>query len=70
MSNNSDKKSEFVFGKENYQIMLIGLVVLVIGFALMAGTEDIMSFTKITIAPIVVVIGFAIQFYAILKKNK
>ncbi len=69
MSNPSDKKSEFVFGKANYQIMLVGLVVLVIGFALMAGTEDIMSFTKITLAPIVVIIGFGIQFYAILKKN-
>lgn len=60
--------SKFVFGKVNYQLMLIGLVVIIIGYALMSGTEDIMSSTKITVAPIVVLIGFAIEFVAILKK--
>lgn len=62
--------AQFVFGKENYRIMIIGIVVIVIGFALMAGTDDIMSFTKITIAPIVVLVGFGLQFLAILKKAK
>ncbi len=38
------------------------------GFVLMAGTTDIYSTTKIVIAPIVVLAGFALGFYAILKK--
>ncbi len=66
----SATKMQFVFGKENYRIMILGIVVIVIGFALMAGTEDIMSFRKITVAPIVVLAGFGIQFWAILKKTK
>ncbi|SMO33863.1 DUF3098 domain-containing protein [Solitalea koreensis] len=63
------KSANFVFGKDNYRIMLIGVAVIILGFALMTGTTDIMSFRKITLAPIVVLIGFAIEFYAILKKT-
>ena len=64
------EKASFVFGKENYRLMIIGLVVIIIGFALMSGTEDIMSFNKITLAPILVLLGFGIEFAAILKKTK
>lgn len=66
----ANERASFVFGKENYRLMIIGLIVIVIGFALMSGTEDIMSTTKITIAPILVLAGFGIEFYAILKKTK
>ena len=59
-----------VFGKINYQLMIASIIVLIIGFFLMSGTTDIYSFTKITIAPIVVVAGFALGFVAILKKPK
>jgi hypothetical protein len=65
----ASKSANFVFGKDNYRIMLIGIAVIVLGFVLMSGTSDIMSFRKITLAPIVVLIGFAIEFYAILKKT-
>lgn len=58
----------FVFDKQNYMWMLIGLAVIVLGFALMYGKEDIYDFRKITLAPIVVLVGFAIEVYAILKK--
>jgi len=60
----------FVFNKDNYMLMLIGVVVLIIGFFLMAGKEDIFSTTKLTVAPIVVVIGFVIEFFAIMRKPK
>lgn len=59
-----------VFGKINYQLMIASIVLLIIGFFLMSGTTDIYSFTKITIAPIVVCAGFALGFVAILKKPK
>jgi len=60
----------FVFKKINYQLLLASIAVVAIGFILMMGVEDIYSFTKITIAPLVVLIGFAIGFVAILYKPK
>lgn len=69
-----------LFGKENYKWMLIGLVVLALGFILMAGgkSEDptkfnpneVYSFTRITLAPALLIIGFIIEMYAIMKKSK
>jgi hypothetical protein len=60
----------FAFGKENYMLMAAGIVVIVIGFMLMSGKEDIFSSTKLTVAPIVVVIGFVIEIVAIMRKSK
>lgn len=61
---------EFVFKKQNYIIMLAGLLVIIIGFTLMYGKEDIYDFRKITLAPIVVLTGFVIEVFAILYKPK
>ena len=66
----SQPKSGFVFEKINYQLFIASIIVVIIGFILMAGTEDIYSFTKITLAPLVVVLGFALGFVAILYKPK
>jgi len=69
-----------LFGKENYMWMLIGAVVLAIGFFLMAGgksadpnvfnEKEIYSTTRITIAPILIIAGFVIEIFAIMKKPK
>ena len=67
-STTQTKQVQFVFGKENYRWMLISIGVLVLGFILMTGKTDIYDFRKIVLAPLVVLIGFAIGFYAILKK--
>ena len=66
----SKENHTFAFNKENYTLMLAGVIVLIIGFSLMAGKEDIFSTTKLTISPIVVVIGFIIEFFAIMRKPK
>ncbi|HOE04273.1 MAG TPA: DUF3098 domain-containing protein [Bacteroidales bacterium] len=67
----------FVLAKQNYIILLIGFLVIVTGFVLMAGggTDDpavfsdkIFSFRRITLAPILVIIGFAIEIFAIMKR--
>ncbi|MCX6186308.1 MAG: DUF3098 domain-containing protein, partial [Bacteroidetes bacterium] len=60
----------FVFGKENYQLMILGFVVIIIGFMLMYGTTDIFDFRKLTLAPIVVLAGFVIEIFAIMRKPK
>ena len=70
----------FLFDKSNYMWMIGGVVLILIGFMLMAGGkspdphkfnyEEIYSFRRITLAPIVMLIGFAIEIYAIMKKPK
>jgi len=71
--------NDFAFGKENYMWMLIGIACIFVGFLLMSGggskdpnvfNPDIFSFRRITLAPVVVLIGFIIEIYAILKKTK
>lgn len=59
----------FVFGKSNYRLLLISIAVVVLGFILMIGESDIYDFRKIVLAPIVVLVGFVIGFFAILKKR-
>ncbi len=58
----------FVFAKGNYRLMILSIVVVVLGFIIMAGDTDIYSSSKIIVAPIVVLTGFVIGFIAILKK--
>jgi hypothetical protein len=58
----------FVFDKSNYRWLIISIAVVAFGFILMSGTTDIYSTTKIVIAPVVVLAGFALGFFAIFKK--
>lgn len=68
-------KEEFLFGKKNYKWMLIGLALVALGFILMVGggsddpeifNETIYNFRRIRLAPTLVLVGFAIEVYAIL----
>lgn len=83
--NITSTKNTFYFGRQNFILMLIGLVVTVLGFILMMGdgantrpdgnfdpnyfNEDIFSVVRIRIAPLLVVIGFVVQIFAILKRK-
>lgn len=76
---NQNSQSEFLFGKKNYIIMLIGIVFIAVGFILMAGggsddpnifNEEIYNFQRIRLAPTLVLIGLAIEIYAIMAKPK
>jgi len=57
-----------IFDKGNYKLLIISVAVVAFGFILMSGTTDIYSTTKIVIAPLVVLGGFALGFFAIFKK--
>ena len=70
ISNSVKKNTGFVFQKVNYQLFVVSIIVVIIGFLLMMGTEDIYSFTKITLSPLIIVLGFALGFVAILYKPK
>lgn len=64
-----DEKSEMVFTKKNYQLLLISIAIVVVGFILMIGTTgDIYDTRRTLIAPMVVLFGFSFGIYAILKK--
>ena len=82
-----EDKPVFLFGKKNYKFMAIGIAVILLGFLLMTGpdantrpdgnfhsnywNEHIYSWRRVRLAPFVILLGFAIEIYAImLNPNK
>jgi F0F1-type ATP synthase assembly protein I len=63
-----DVNNELVFTKKNYQLLLISIAIVVLGFVLMSGTTDIYDTRKTLVAPVVVLLGFGFGVYAVLKK--
>ena len=80
MNINKKETSPYLFDKQNYIIMIIGLIMIGVGFILMSGgksddpnifnPEEVYSVRRITVAPIVVLLGFLIEIYAIFHKSK
>jgi len=75
----SEEGAQFAFHKQNYILVIIGLVVLAIGFLLMigGGTNDpnefsdaLFNFQRLTLAPILLLIGYIIEMFAILWRPK
>lgn len=74
------KNNLFAFNKDNYKFLFIGLALNVLGFILMigGGTEDpnqfneneLFSPVRITVAPILIILGYVVMLYAIMKKSK
>ncbi len=72
--------SESLFGKENYTWMLAGIIVIALGMLVMSGgknadptifdQKEVYSTTRITIAPLLILAGLAIEVFAIFKKPK
>lgn len=76
-----EKEANMAFTKRNYILVLIGLAVIIVGFVLMSGGgspdpanvftgDELFSFRRITLAPIVVIGGFVFIGYAIMKRPK
>lgn len=71
-------KKDFAFGKTNFILLAVGMIIVIIGFILMSGggstTEaynpDIFSVRRVKIAPVVCFIGFVSIIYAIIRKPK
>jgi hypothetical protein len=79
MKKEINQEQEFLFGKKNYIIMLIGIVFITVGFIFMSGggsdnpevfNEEIYNWQRIRLAPTLVIIGFAREIYAILADPK
>ncbi len=70
----------FAFGKKNYIILAVGLLLLVIGYLLMSGgaatsaeefnAEELFSARRITLAPMVVLLGYVVVGVAIMYREK
>ena len=73
------EKKKLLFGKRNYRLMILGLVFITLGFVLMSGggsddpnvfNDEIYNFRRIRLAPFLVVFGFVIEAYAIMRNPK
>jgi hypothetical protein len=72
------QKAQTLFTKENYKWMLIGFVIIIVGLLCMIGgksddpnqfhANEVYSFRRITLAPIIILAGFAVEIYAIFRK--
>lgn len=69
----------FAFKKKNFMLLIIGLAFIMSGFILMSGgksenpevfSTEIFSFQRITLATILVIIGFIIEIFAIMHKSR
>lgn len=74
-----DVKPQFVFEKKNYIIFFVGIALMALGYLLMSGggsddpnvfNEEMFNFRRITLAPIIIIIGIALEFVAIFYKSK
>lgn len=70
---------QFAFQKKNYTLLLIGMALLVVGYVLMSGggsadpnvfSEEIFSFRRITLSPIVILSGYVVVGMAIMHRPK
>lgn len=74
------EKLHFAFEKRNYQLLLIGLGILLVGYLLMIGGgsadpnvfngDELFSFRRITLSPTVILIGYVFIGYAVMYKSK
>ena len=67
-----ENRNNFAFGRKNYLIMFVGIVIIAIGFFIMTLDKEQygLGFMGITLGPLVVLLGFAIEFFAIFYKDK
>lgn len=79
MNSNNEKKEQMILPAKNLKVMLIGVAIIIVGFLLMTGggsndptvfNAEMFSFRRITLAPIVVLAGFVVIAFSIMKKFK
>ncbi|MFK5856401.1 MAG: DUF3098 domain-containing protein [Bacteroidota bacterium] len=72
-------KLVFAFNKTNYVILIAGLLILILGFLLMAGggsddpevfSDAMFGFRRLTLAPILILIGYIVEIVAIMYRPK
>jgi hypothetical protein len=64
-----ENRNKMAFGRQNYILMLAGIAVLILGFVIMSMDKEAFGFGALglTVGPVIVMIGFIIEFFAILR---
>ena len=79
MVKKDEKQPEFAIAKDSYKYLAIGFAIIVLGFLLMIGGRsdnpnvfnyEMFSFRRITLAPVIVMIGFIFEIWVIMRKPK
>jgi hypothetical protein len=67
-----ENRNKMAFGRQNYILMLAGIAVLILGFIIMSMDKEPFGFgvLGLTIGPVIVMIGFVIEFFAILRNPR
>lgn len=71
-------RQKFAFDKTNFILLIVGVVIIIVGFLLMSGSgssetqfnPDIFSVRRVKIAPVVSFIGFVFMIYAVIRRPK
>ena len=76
---NMEEKTKMVLGRKNYMFIIIGCIVVLLGFVLMSGggsedpnvfnEDELFSFRRITLAPFLVMSGYGLVLFGIMKKQ-
>lgn len=76
----SEKEKTFIFNRSNYILLLIGIGLNILGFLLMIGgaaeskeafnADELFSHVRITLSPILIILGYIVIIYSIMKKPK
>jgi hypothetical protein len=74
-----EEKSKMVLGRKNYNFIILGCLVVLLGFILMSGggsedpnvfnEDELFSFRRITLAPFLVISGYGLVLFGIMKKQ-
>lgn len=79
MSDNNRINNDFAFGKQNYILIVVGTALAVLGYILMSGggsddptvfSEELFSFRRMYVAPILILVGLIVVGWGIMKKVK
>lgn len=76
----NDGKTKMTLSKENYKFIILGCIIVVLGFVLMSGggtdnpnefnEGELFSFRRITLAPFFVILGYMVVLYGVMKRPK
>ena len=77
---NTNHKPKMTLGKENYKFIILGCIIVILGFILMSGggtdnpnefnEQELFSFRRITLAPFFVILGYIVVLYGVMKRPK
>lgn len=68
----SEEKNNFIFSKKNYQFMILGVLLMIVGYIIMTfdTVEHGYGALSLTVGPFIIFIGFIVELVAIMHRPK